>query len=110
MPPLEVLEEESRRSASGHFNVIHHDTTMRADVYLPGDDALNAWAFAHPAVRQIQGRRGVPRPDRSGGPEQAPLLPDGPVGPAGSPELERWVAKLGVEREWRLAQDYQEPA
>ena len=110
MPPLEVLEEESRRSASGHFNVIHHDTTMRADVYLPGDDALNAWAFAHPAVRQIEGD------EVSLAPIEAVVLSKlryyrmGRSDRLDRPELERWVAKLGVEREWRLAQDYQEPA
>jgi protocatechuate 3,4-dioxygenase beta subunit len=37
VPPVEVIEEESSRPAHGHFNVIHHDTTIRADIYLPGD-------------------------------------------------------------------------
>lgn len=53
VPPVEVIAEESARPAHGHFNVIHHDTAMRADVYLPGRDPLNAWAFAHPVVRRI---------------------------------------------------------
>ena len=54
LPPLEVIEEESGRPERGHFNVIHHRTTMRADMYLAGNDALNAWSFAHRAVRQIE--------------------------------------------------------
>jgi hypothetical protein len=24
-------------------------------------------------------------------------------------ELERWIARLGLEHEWQLAQEYQEP-
>jgi len=53
VPPLEVIVEESERSAHGHFNVIHHESTMRADVYLPGDDALNRWALEHPVLRRV---------------------------------------------------------
>jgi hypothetical protein len=29
----------------GHFNVIHRETALRADVYLGGDDVLIRWAF-----------------------------------------------------------------
>jgi hypothetical protein len=53
VPPVEVIEAESTRPASGHFNVIHHDTTMRADIYLPGNDVPNAWGFEHRVVRTI---------------------------------------------------------
>jgi len=44
-PPLEVLREEIRRPRHGHFNIIHQDTALRANVYLLGDDRLHAWAF-----------------------------------------------------------------
>jgi len=44
-PPLESLEEETRRPRHGHFNIIHRDTALRADVYLLGEDPLHAWAF-----------------------------------------------------------------
>lgn len=44
-PPLEALTEEIRRPRHGHFNIIHRDTALRADVYLSGDDPLHAWAF-----------------------------------------------------------------
>ena len=46
VPPEEVLQEECTRSRGGHFNIIHRDTALRADVYLAGDDPLHAWAFA----------------------------------------------------------------
>lgn len=44
-PPLEVIREEIRRPRHGHFNIIHRDTALRADVYLMGDDPFHLWAF-----------------------------------------------------------------
>lgn len=46
VPPLEVIDEERRRPRHGHFNIIHHDTALRADIYLAGDDPLHEWAMA----------------------------------------------------------------
>lgn len=51
VPPLEVIRVEQARPLRGHFNVIHHDTGFRADVYLRGRDPLHAWAF--PKRRRI---------------------------------------------------------
>ena len=45
VPPAEVLEEEAARAEGGHFNVIHGETALRADVYLAGGDPLIEWAF-----------------------------------------------------------------
>lgn len=45
VPPLEVLEEEARRPDRGHFNLIHRDTALRADVYLSKNDPLHAWGI-----------------------------------------------------------------
>ncbi|HXC24689.1 MAG TPA: hypothetical protein VNU46_02160 [Gemmatimonadaceae bacterium] len=45
VPPLEVIETERRRPLHGHFNLIHHDTAFKADVYLAGDDPLHYWAL-----------------------------------------------------------------
>ena len=45
LPPLEALREEILRPRNGHFNIIHRDTGLRADVYLRGDDPLHEWAF-----------------------------------------------------------------
>ena len=44
-PPLEVMEVEAERAQRGHFNLIHHQTGFKADVYLAGHDALHAWAL-----------------------------------------------------------------
>lgn len=56
-PPVEVIESERARTAHGHFNVIHNDSAMRADVYLAGSDPLQAWALSGGVEREIQGER-----------------------------------------------------
>jgi hypothetical protein len=45
VPPVEVIETESRRPRHGHFNIIHVETALKADIYPAGDDDLNAWAL-----------------------------------------------------------------
>lgn len=45
-PPLEVLRVEQRRPQRGHFNLIHLDSGLKADVYLAGRDPFHAWAMA----------------------------------------------------------------
>jgi hypothetical protein len=42
-PPPEVIKLEISRSLRGHFNLIHHKTGFRADVYAAGKDELNLW-------------------------------------------------------------------
>jgi hypothetical protein len=123
VPPVEVIVEESERPAHGHFNVIHHHTAMRADVYLPGSDPLNAWAFAHQVVRRID------EDDVVMAPIEAVMLSKLRYYQMGKSDrhlrdihqmlrisgelvdravLERWAARLGVEGEWRQAQDFQD--
>jgi len=123
VPPVEVIEEESGRPARGHFNVIHHQTAMRADVYLAGSDALNAWSFAHQVVRRIDDDEVFLAPieavilyklryyqmgksDRHLRDIHQMLRISGDL--VDRPELERWAASLGVEREWQQAQDFHE--
>jgi hypothetical protein len=55
VPPLEVIEEERRRPRYGHFNIIHLDTALRADIYLVGDDPLHEWAMARRRTASIGG-------------------------------------------------------
>ena len=47
IPPLEVLRIEAARPQRGHFNLRHHDSGYKADIYLAGSDPLHAWAFEH---------------------------------------------------------------
>lgn len=44
-PPHEVIAIEAGRPHRGHFNLIHHETGFKADVYLSGSDKLHQWAL-----------------------------------------------------------------
>jgi hypothetical protein len=46
-PPADVINIEAAREEHGHFNLIHHDTGFKADVYIAGNDALTRWALQH---------------------------------------------------------------
>lgn len=46
-PPLDVILLEAARAEHGHFNLLHHDTGFKTDIYLAGSDALTRWALAH---------------------------------------------------------------
>jgi hypothetical protein len=123
VPPTEVIEEESARPAHGHFNVIHQQTAMRADVYIAGTDALNAWALTRRVVRRIEDDDVFIAPIESvilsklryfqiGGSDRhlrdihQMLRISGDL--VDRPELERWVMMLRVEAEWRKAQHFLE--
>ena len=44
-PPKEVILVEISRSERSHFNLIHHESELMADVYLAGQDELNLWGL-----------------------------------------------------------------
>lgn len=46
-PPLEVVRLECARDSRGHFNLIHHESGMKADLYPAARDDLHRWGFAH---------------------------------------------------------------
>lgn len=121
VPPVEVIDEESRPSAHGHFNVIHHETTMRADVYVAGSDALNAWAFAHKVMRRVDGDEvylapieavmlsklryyQIGKSDRHLRDIRQMLDVSGDL--VDHAEIERWAIRLGVEEEWSEAKAF----
>lgn len=51
-PPLEVIRSEMARRQRGQFNIIHHETGFKADLYLSGADPLNAWGLGN--ARRVQ--------------------------------------------------------
>ena len=51
IPPESVIRTEQARLQRGHFNLIHHESGYKADIYLTGDDPLHAWAL--PRTRRI---------------------------------------------------------
>ena len=52
LPPSDVVAIESRREAHGHFNIIHHHTGLKADIYLSRNHPSLPWALAH--TRRVQ--------------------------------------------------------
>ena len=54
-PPLEVIKVELRRPFRGHFNLVHHETGFKADVYLTGKDPLHHWAMSKRSQIQTEG-------------------------------------------------------
>lgn len=55
-PPTEVMVVEAKRAQRGHFNLIHHETGFKADIYLRGNDPLHGWASDGARVVQIGGQ------------------------------------------------------
>jgi hypothetical protein len=44
-PPAEVIEQESARTERGYFNLIHHHSVYKADIYVATESAFDRWAF-----------------------------------------------------------------
>ncbi|HEX3817191.1 MAG TPA: hypothetical protein VHW03_02760 [Chthoniobacterales bacterium] len=44
-PPPDVISTEAARPERGHFNLLHHDTGFKADVYLASPDDFQLWAM-----------------------------------------------------------------
>ncbi len=55
-PPPEVITTEISRSSRGHFNIIHHETGLRADIYAVGRDAFGKWAIENYKSISIRGK------------------------------------------------------
>jgi hypothetical protein len=53
-PPRDVIEIELARDRRGHFNLIHHDTGYKADVYVSPSDPLRAWAIRNRRSIEIE--------------------------------------------------------
>ena len=47
VPPDETLRLELARDSRGMFNLIHHASQFKADIYLAARDPLHAWALKH---------------------------------------------------------------
>ena len=44
-PPQEIIKTEIARETRGNFNIIHHETGFKADIYPVGQDELHKWAM-----------------------------------------------------------------
>jgi hypothetical protein len=47
LPPSDVIAIETKREAHGHFNIIHHTTGFKADIYLSRNHPYFVWALAN---------------------------------------------------------------
>lgn len=47
VPPEETLRLETARRSRGMFNLVHHKSQFKADIYLAARDPLHAWALEH---------------------------------------------------------------
>lgn len=55
-PPEEIIKTELNRSVRGHFNLIHHQTGFKADIYFTGSDAFQLWAFKNRRTIEFNGQ------------------------------------------------------
>jgi hypothetical protein len=119
-PPTEVIVIEATREQRGHFNIIHHETGFKADVYLSGRDPLHAWGLARAKRLEVEGDLLVVAPPeyvilrkleyfREGGSEKhardirsmlatSPELID-------RTELEQQIAGRGLQEVWKRVQE-----
>ncbi|MBI4238054.1 MAG: hypothetical protein HY696_06505 [Deltaproteobacteria bacterium] len=54
-PPEEAIATELARSQRGHFNVIHHASGFKADMYPVGRDPLHHWALSRITTLMMDG-------------------------------------------------------
>lgn len=114
-PPEDVLRVESGRTERGHFNLIHHQTGYKADVYLQGRDALHRWAMARRRAVEVAGERMWLAPPeyvilrkleyyREGGARKHLEDIRGMLDVSGEllerEELSRWLEHLGLGQAW----------
>jgi hypothetical protein len=55
VPPDELLRLELSRPSRGMFNLIHHATQFKADIYIAARDPLHVWALAHRRRISLEG-------------------------------------------------------
>ena len=118
-PPIEVIGIEMSRQRRGHFNLIHHETGFKADVYICGDEPLHLWAFERRKSITVEGEEiKIAPPEyvvikklayfKEGGSEKhlrdisSMLRHLG--GTIDRSAIEEWVKVLGLDGEWQLAQ------
>jgi len=114
-PPEETLRTEAGRPSQGHFNIIHHETGFKADVYPMGEDPLHRWAMARRNPVDVHGTTYHIAP-----PEYVILrkLQYHAEGGAGkhvrdilamlavcgdridTQEIQRWAGELGLQQAW----------
>lgn len=55
LPPVEVIRLESLRETRGHYNVIHHESGLKADFYPSRNHHLLPWALENARKLEVDG-------------------------------------------------------
>jgi hypothetical protein len=45
VPPEETIRQQLAPASHGMFNLLHHATQFKADIYVAGDDPLHGWSL-----------------------------------------------------------------
>lgn len=114
-PPEEILLQEALRGQRGHFNLIHHQSGFKADMYLAQREPLHAWALRERRSVDVEGVPvSVAPPEyvivrkleffREGGSEKHLRDIEGMLRVSGElirfPVIEEWVQDLGLAKQW----------
>jgi len=119
VPPPTVIADEIRRTARGHFNIIHTPTGLKADFYPSRHHAYWTWAWQHRRITEIEGQPASFSPPeyvilsklefyREGGSEKhlrdirSMLAVSGPE--IDHALLDQATTTLGLAAQWRAAQ------
>lgn len=115
-PPVEIIRIEASRPLRGHFNIIHHETGFKADMYLMGQDELHQWAMSRrQCIHMDQEPLWVAPAEyvilrkldyyREGGSEKHLRDIQGILEISGDrlnlPEIEKRASRLGLQRLWK---------
>lgn len=120
-PPVDVIQLEAARPLRGHFNLIHHDSGFKADIYLGAQDDLQAWGLARARTVTLGDDRVILAPPEYVIVRKLQFYREGKspkhlrdiqgilvgLGPDWSRDiLERLVQTHGLAAEWTEAQTY----
>ena len=113
------MKIEIKRPHRGHFNLIHHVSGTKADIYLAGEDELHRWALSRRRKITIETEQAWVAPPeyviirklqyyREGGSEKHLKDIAGMVALSSDqidyPLLEELVRRYSLEKEWRKAE------
>jgi hypothetical protein len=121
LPPRDVIESELLRGSRGHFNIISQLSMLKADIYLVGADTLQHWGMDQARMLDIDNHQISFAPPeyviirklefyREGRSEKhlrdiAAMLTES-LSEINQETLAHHLAKLGLEPQWRAAQEF----
>lgn len=116
-PSADVIEIEVGRPEQGYFNLIHHHSIYKADIYIATANEFQRWAFNNRRALQTGGQRVWLAPPeyvivhkleffREGGSEKHLRDIRGmlAVTDVDEPVLEKEIAARGLDEAWRAVQ------